>query len=267
MTTGTVQDGGYGGSGSQDAAKWILRGGILISVLIAWQLAGNDSVRLGLPTFFGTLRATIEMVRDGSLPKGLWLTNQAMVVGYALSLAVGIPMGIAMGMSRVVERIAQPYITILLTTPTIALVPIIQALFGLSFAARVAIVFLFTFIYMTVNTMAGVRTVDPALLEMARSFGASRLQRLRHVVLPAAIPGIMAGVRLALGRALIGMVVAELSLVGAGVGSLIVDYQVRFLPANVFGIVLIIIVEGVILMDIARRVERYYGTWRGATSD
>jgi ABC-type nitrate/sulfonate/bicarbonate transport system permease component len=145
-------------------------------------------------------------------------------------------------------------------------VPIVQASLGLTFAARVAVVFLFSFVYMTVNTMVGVRTVDPGLKEMARSYLASPLQRMRFVILPAAVPGIMAGVRLGLGRAMIGMVVAELSLIGAGVGSLILDYQVRFQPAYVFAIILVVILEGVLLMEIARRLELRLGQWKGSVT-
>jgi ABC-type nitrate/sulfonate/bicarbonate transport system permease component len=101
---------------------------------------------------------------------------------------------------------------------------------------------------------------------MARSYLASPLQRMRFVILPAAVPGIMAGVRLGLGRAMIGMVVAELSLIGAGVGSLILDYQVRFQPAYVFAIILVVILEGVLLMEIARRLELRLGQWKGSVT-
>ena len=89
---------------------------------------------------------------------------------------------------------------------------------------------------------------------------------MRYVVLPAAVPGIMAGVRLGLGRAMIGMVVAELSLIGAGIGSLILDYQVRFQPAYVFAIILVVILEGVLLMEIARRLETRLGQWKGSVT-
>lgn len=248
------------------ATKVALRLAILAAIVILWQMAGNDEVRLGMPTFTGTVAAGAEMFADGSLIGALWITNQAMFVGYFLAIVVSLPLGIAMGSSPATERIATPYLMILLAAPMIAVVPIVQAVLGLTFAARVAVVFLFSFIYMTVNTMVGVRTVDPALKEMSRSYLASRLQRMRYVIVPAAIPGIMAGVRLGLGRAMIGMVVAELSLIGAGVGSLILDYQVRFQPAYVFAIILVVILEGVLLMEIARRLEMRLGQWKGSVT-
>ena len=246
--------------------KVVLRLAILGAILGLWQLAGNDEIRLGMPTFTGTLAAAAEMFADGSLLEALFITNQALFVGYLLAIVVSLPLGVAMGSSPAVERVATPYLMILLAAPMIALVPIVQAALGLTFAARVAVVFLFSFIYMTVNTMVGVRTVDPGLREMSRSFLASPLQRMRYVVLPAAVPGIMAGVRLGLGRAMIGMVVAELSLIGAGVGSLILDYQVRFQPAYVFAIILVVVLEGVLLMEIARRLETRLGQWKGSVT-
>lgn len=246
------------------AIKIGLRVGILLAVLALWQAFGNDAVRLSMPTFTGTMSALAEMIGDGSLIEGLLITNQAMVLGYLLALAVSLPLGIGMGTTRNVQRIAEPYLMILLAAPMIALVPIVQAAFGLTLAARVVVVFLFCFVYMTVNTMVGVRSVDPGLREMGRSLTANRMQMLRYIVLPAAVPGIMAGVRLGLGRAMIGMVVAELSLIGAGIGSLIIDYQVRFQPAYVFAIVLAVVLEGVLLMEIARRVELHFARWRGS---
>jgi ABC-type nitrate/sulfonate/bicarbonate transport system permease component len=246
--------------------KIALRLGILAVVLGLWQMVGNDEIRLGMPTFTGTVTAGAEMFADGTLLNALWITNQAMFVGYFLAIVVSLPLGIAMGSSPAIERVATPYLMILLAAPMIAVVPIVQASLGLTFAARVAVVFLFSFVYMTVNTMVGVRTVDPGLKEMARSYLASPLQRMRFVILPAAVPGIMAGVRLGLGRAMIGMVVAELSLIGAGVGSLILDYQVRFQPAYVFAIILVVILEGVLLMEIARRLELRLGQWKGSVT-
>jgi ABC-type nitrate/sulfonate/bicarbonate transport system permease component len=192
------------------------------------------------------------------------ITNEALFGGFALALAVSLPLGIAMGSRRMVANIATPYLTILLAAPMIALVPIVQLVLGFTITARIVVVFLFSFIYMTFNTMIGVETVDPALKEMAHSFGATRWQMLRRVTLPAAVPAIMAGVRLGMGRAIIGMVIAELSLIGAGIGSLILDYQVRFEPAYVFAIVLTAVVEGVVLIEIARRIESRFARWKGS---
>jgi len=244
--------------------KVALRLLVLVLVLGTWQLMGDDQNRLTMPTFTRTLGALVELISTGALIEGLYITNQALVAGYLLSLAVSLPLGILLGVSLGAERVIQPYLTILLAVPMISVVPIVQASLGLTLTARVAIVFLFAFIYMTINTTVGVRGVDPRLRQMAASFGASRLQMLRWVVLPGAVPAIMAGVRLGLGRAVIGMIIAELVLIGAGIGSLIIEYEVRIQPAYVFAIVLAVVLQGVLLMEIARRIEQRLAHWRGA---
>lgn len=245
----------------RQSRKIALRAGLLVALLGLWQYAGSDTGRFTLPTFTRTLAALGELATDGSLIAALFATNQALIGGFALALAVSLPLGVWMGTTPWVERVAQPYLMMLLATPMIALVPVVQVAFGLTLTARIVVVFIFAFIYMTVNTMTGVRSVAPGLRAMASSFGASRLQMLRWVVLPGSVPAVMAGVRLGLGRAIIGMVVAELTLVGAGVGSLIIEYQVRYQPGYVFAVVLVTVLEGVLLMEIAARVERRFGRW------
>lgn len=244
--------------------KIALRVFVLLLILGAWQMLGQDRIRIGLPTFTRTFEAFTELIFDGRLPDSLWATNQALVGGFVLAMLCSLPLGIAMGSMRTFERLAQPYVTILLAVPMIAVVPIIQAAFGLSLMARIVIVFVFCFPYLVVNVAVGVRHVDPILREMAHSFGASRWQMLRRVVLPGAVPAVMAGVRLGLGRAIIGMVVAELALIGAGVGSLILDFETRFQPAYVLAVILAVIIQGVLLMEIARRVELHLVKWKGA---
>jgi ABC-type nitrate/sulfonate/bicarbonate transport system permease component len=161
-------------SGSLRARILFLRIAILVGVLGIWQAAGSETIRLSLPTFTRVLTAIGDMLSDGSLIEGLLITNQAMVAGFALALLIGLPLGIAMGSRASVERLAQPYLTILLAMPMIAVTPIVQGVFGLSFTARVVIVFLFSFIYVVVNAAVGVQGVAAELREMGRSFGASR---------------------------------------------------------------------------------------------
>lgn len=254
------------GIGQGSLPKVALRLAVLFTILGAWQLLGDDQSRLTMPTFTRTLAALAELISTGALIDGLWTTNQALIGGYALSLAVSLPLGVLLGTSIGAERVLQPYLTILLAAPMISVVPIIQAAFGLTLGARIAVVFLFAFIYMTINTTVGVRGVDSRLREMASSFGSTRLQMLRWVILPGAVPAIMAGVRLGLGRAIIGMIIAELVLVGAGIGSLIIEYETRIQPAYVFAIVLAVVLEGVLLMEIARRIEGRLAHWRGTSA-
>ena len=246
------------------AVKVALRFGVLGLILGGWQYAARGGDPLGMPSPIQTFRAIGDLVADGSLIQGLWVTNQAMVVGYVVSLAISLPLGIAMGLVPWIRRVGEPYLTILLALPMISVIPIVQGVFGLGFMSRVVVIILFAFTYMTVNTIVGVRSVDERLKEMATSFRASRWQMLRRVILPGATPGIFAGARLGLGRALIGMVVAELLLVSPGVGSMILDYQSGFQPPYVFGILLVTVLEGVLLMECAGWLERRLLWWREA---
>lgn len=234
-----------------------LRLSILVAVIVAWQLVGDDSARIHMPTFTRTVSEFSKLIASGELPRALLLSNIALFWGYILALAVSLPVGIAMGRIRAIRALVNPYLIILLSTPLIAVLPILQAVFGLGLATRVVVVFIFAFIYMTVNTEMGVRTVPKELIDMSRSFGASRWQQLNRVVLPHAFPAIMAGARLGLGRGVVGMVIAELFLVSAGLGSMLSFYMARFDSGVVLAIALTMVLEGVVVIAVARRVERF----------
>jgi ABC-type nitrate/sulfonate/bicarbonate transport system permease component len=238
-----------------------LRLAALTAFLLLWQWAGDDSLPLLFPTFTRTLASGWDLLADGRLPAALLATNQSLVAGFGLAMAVGIPAGIVIARVPLIDRIVTPYLTLLVAIPIIALIPVIQALLGLSFSARVAVVVLFSIPYIVINTAVAVRRVDLPLIEMAASFGANRGTVLFDVVLPAAVPGIMTGIRVALGQALIGMVVAELTIVGDGVGSLIAELQGRFRVAPVLAVAVAVVLEGVVLMSIVEWIERRLSRW------
>jgi ABC-type nitrate/sulfonate/bicarbonate transport system permease component len=234
-----------------------IRLAVLAVVLIAWQAVGNDSAMINMPTFTRTLSAFADLVRSGELPVALVNSNIALFWGYLGALVFGVPLGIAMGLLQPVRAAVNPYLTVLLTAPLIATLPVLQAVFGLGLETRIVVVFLASFVYIAINTEVGVRTTPADLDEMARSFCASRWQRLRMVVLPHAFPAIMAGARLGVGRGVVAMVIAELFLVGSGLGSLLSLYNERFDTGSVMAIALTMVLEGIVLMAIGRRIERY----------
>jgi ABC-type nitrate/sulfonate/bicarbonate transport system permease component len=264
-------DSNIGGShGPADAnSHWLndgwtrlaLRLGTVGLLLAIWQLAGDDTVALLFPTFTRTLEALAGIVADGSLPMALLITNQTLVAGFALAAVLGVAIGVVSASAPIVDRTVSPYFTLLVAVPIIALVPVVQALMGLSFQARMTVVTLFAIPYIVINTTVAVRRVDPALLEMARSYGAGRWALMREVVLPAAVPGIMTGIRIGLGQALIGMVVAELTIVGAGVGSLILEMQGRFRVAPVLAVAITVVLQGVLLISLVEWLERRMSQW------
>jgi ABC-type nitrate/sulfonate/bicarbonate transport system permease component len=233
----------------------VLRFGLLAALIVGWQLVGDDSAQIRMPTFTRTVASWWAMVASGELPRALLQSNVALFWGYLLALGVGVPLGIAMGTVDLLRRVVNPYLIILLSTPLIAVLPILQAIFGLGLTTRVVVVFIFAFVYITLNTVVGVRSVPPELDEMARSFGATRRERLTKVVIPQAFPAIMAGARIGLGRGVVGMVIAELFLVSSGLGSLLAFYMTRFDAGSVLAIALTMVLQGVILIALARQVE------------
>lgn len=243
------------------AGRCTIRGTMLVLLIGLWQMAGDDSVALLFPTFTRTFGAFVDLMADGRLPMALLITGQSLAVGLAIMLGIGIPLGVVIARIPLVDRAVSPYFTFLVAIPIIALVPVVQALLGLTFAARVTIIVLFGISYVVINSAIAVRRVDPALVEMAKSYGANRRDVMFGVVLPAAVPGIMTGVRIALGQALIGMVVAELTIVGAGIGSLIAELQGRFRVAPVLAIAITIVLVGVVLMTAVERLEKHLSRW------
>jgi ABC-type nitrate/sulfonate/bicarbonate transport system permease component len=233
-----------------------LRFGLLAVLLTGWQLIGNDAVRLRMPTFTRTITSWWNLTVNGDLLPRLLESNIAMVLGYTLALVVGISFGLAMGLLPKLGGVARPYLLALIALPMIGFLPLIQVMFGFGITSRVIVVFIVAFIYVTLNAEVGARAASASLHEMGRSFGASRWQSIRELVLPQAFPSIMAGSRLGLERAIGGMVLAELFLSGAGIGSLLTFHRNRLDAGAVFAIAITLVLEGVILLAIARRIER-----------
>jgi ABC-type nitrate/sulfonate/bicarbonate transport system permease component len=247
------------------SARWrlaVARGAALLVVLGLWQCLGDDSEQIHFPTALGTLRSLYRQLADGSLVVALAKSNESLLLGYSLAVLVALPAGVVAGLSARTRRAIDPFLTIMIATPLIAVEPVVQAIFGLSLSARVAVVFLFAVGILARNTMVGVMQVDPSLWEMGRSFRAPRLAMLRKIVFPSALPAIMAGARLALGQAVSGMVVAELTLVGFGIGSAIEHADTTFRTADLIAIVLVVMAEGVLLSWGARLLQRKFEQWR-----
>lgn len=246
---------------SQAVWKWGLRLGSLTAFAVGWEILGRSMNSLLMPTFSEMAVALVALLGRQELWQALWVSNQAMVIGFLASLIVGIPLGLIMGRWTQAEKFTDLYLNILLVTPVSALIPLFIIALGLGLTSRVLVVFVFTFIYMTVNTRAGLRNIDPGLIEMARSFGANERQMWRKVLLPAALPAMMTGVRVGLGRAINGMVIVELLLVAVGVGRLVLRYQGDFRADLVYAVVFVVLVEAVALMDLVKRLEKRLVHW------
>jgi ABC-type nitrate/sulfonate/bicarbonate transport system permease component len=245
------------------SAKWPLRLVSLGVVAAIWELFSKSLHSLLLPTFTETIAALARLLVTPRLWEAIWISNQAMVIGFALAALVGIALGFLTSRWRAAERFLDPYFSILLVTPVSALAPVMIMATGLGIVTRVLVVFTFAVVIVAVNTRAGVRSVDPALIEMARSFGASEWQLWRTVLVRGALPAILAGLRLGLGRAISGMVFVELLLLAVGIGRLMIEFQGDFDAAGLYATVLVVILEAVALMYLFEWFERRSAPWAG----
>jgi NitT/TauT family transport system permease protein len=246
-------------------ANWPYRLLTLAVFAVLWQVWATAEDSLLIPTFTETMGALWRLITNPQTYNQFLISNGALAVGFMISLGLGIPIGLAMGRFRTAEKFTDVYVSILIVTPMAALIPILLMSVGIDFSARVVVVVLFSIPMVIVNSRAGVRQVDPAQIEMARSFRCSERQIWTRVLLPGSVPSIMTGVRIGLGRAVTGMVIVELLLVSVGIGRLILRYQSTFRPAELYAVIILVVIEALALISIARWVERRAAAWSSAT--
>jgi NitT/TauT family transport system permease protein len=251
---------------SDNVWKWGLRLGSLALVALAWEFGARAIDSLLLPTFVEAMVALGELVLTPRLWQSVWVSNQAMLAGFLASLVLGVPLGLLMGRLRAVEAFGDVYLNLVLVTPMAPLIPVVILALGLKLEARALIVFLFAFVFVVINTRVGLRNVDRALIEMAHSFCATERQLWLKILLPGALPAIMTGVRIALGRAITGMVAVELLMVATGIGRLLIEYGDRFESGHVYAVVFVVLLEAVLLMELAKRVEKRLVPWESESA-
>jgi ABC-type nitrate/sulfonate/bicarbonate transport system permease component len=249
------------GNDSSRIWKWSLRLGVSVALALGWEFLAHRVNSLLVPTFTETLAALVRLLMTSQLWGALWISNQAMALGFGLAAITGIGLGFLMGRWRAAERFSEPYLSILLVTPMSAVIPIIIMATGLGLLSRVMIVFSFAFVTIAINTRAGVRMVEPSWIEMTRAFGATERQLWFTTLLRGARPAILMGLRLGLIRAVAGMITMELLLIAVGVGRLILDFQGYFEAAEMYAVVIVVIAEAVILTQLCHRLELRATPW------
>jgi NitT/TauT family transport system permease protein len=230
--------------------------------LIGWELYGRslNPIFLSYPT--AVAGAFVELILSGQLLTATVQSLSALAIGFSVSIVSGITIGLLMGRFRTVYHALDPFVTALYNTPSVALIPLIQLWFGLGLQAKIVIVILSAFFPIVINTFAGVRNTSRGMVDVVRAFGASERQVMTKVVLPAAVPFIMAGMRLAVGRAVIGIVVAEFFTALSGLGGLIIVFSNSFATAKLFVPVITLVVLGLALTAAARALEARFATWK-----
>jgi NitT/TauT family transport system permease protein len=205
----------------------------------------------------------IHMLASGELVEHLRVSGAEFLAGYALALAA-IPLGLLTGWYRRLNFALDPFLTALYVTPRVALMPLIILWIGIGLWSKVAIVFLGAFFPICISTIAGVRTVDPVHLRVARSFQATQWRLFLTIVVPSCVPFILAGLRLGVGRGLVGVVVGELFGATAGIGYLISVAGSGFETDRVFVGVAVLCTFGLLCNEALVRLERRVEAWRPA---
>jgi ABC-type nitrate/sulfonate/bicarbonate transport system permease component len=231
-------------------------------LFVAWEYFGRrvNPILFTYPT--AIIRAFIGLVASGELQS--YMKESLLVLLYAsiLAVIVGVFLGVAMGRFSIVDWATDIYISALYSMPMVAMVPLIVLWFGFKVPAKVIIVFLFMVFPILLNTYQGVKDVDRNLQEVARSFCSTEEQLWRHLIIPSAIPFIVVGVRLAIGRGLVGMIVAEFYTSVTGLGYMIVRYANAFETDKLFVPIVVVMVLGVGLMSLAKWAEGRIAPWR-----
>ena len=243
---------------SQRAAFWLS----LIAGAVLWEVVGRAMPTAFMVPLSATLVRLWELVTAGSLLAQLANSAMLFVTGLAIAMLVGMPLGLLLARAPWVRIGFEPYLMVLYATPMVALIPFILSIMGFGFWPKVLVVFLFAVFPILYNTVEGARSLKPELIEVARSFRSGEWALWHEVMLPYTLPFTMTGVRLAIGRALVGTVAAEFFLSSTGIGQLIMSASQNFDTATVFAAILVIGLIGVALMNVGRRIENHFARWR-----
>ncbi|MCY4460151.1 MAG: ABC transporter permease [Albidovulum sp.] len=243
---------------------WVYRLGFLALLVVLWILAAQQFGRNVVPTPLATFEAAQRLIAEGRLLSALGASLTVYLSGYALAIVCAIPVGVVMGGFRILGKTLEIYVFALAATPRVAFIPLIIVIMGLGVDAKVFIIFLGALMPILINTYAGVLAVDDELVEMARSVGSSRQRIFISIVLPSAVPFVVAGMRLGATIGLINTVVAELYTAVSGLGGLLAIYGNTFRMAEYFVVVITLAMVGVVVTEVLRHFETRLARWRGA---
>jgi NitT/TauT family transport system permease protein len=205
-----------------------------------WEIVGRLDLVSLLPPFTDVLGAFGEVVSSSTFGEAAWITLQAFLIGMGLSLTIGIGVGMLMGTSRAVGSVMGMWVNIFESSPLTAVVPALFALLGFGLSTMIVTVFLFSVWVIALDTQVGVKGVNPSLLEMGRSFGAPKRVLYLRIVLRAALPELLAGIRLGLIRGLKGVVIGQLLIAVVGVGYLFELYSRSFLMPQFWALLIML---------------------------
>jgi len=242
----------------------LYRYGFVVAILIVWEITAPFINPIFFTSPSKIAVAFYETTVSGELPYFLAQSLEVMVYGLVSAIVVGIPLGVAMARIRWLDWALDLPINALYATPLVAVVPLLVLWFGIYLKAKIIVVFLFAVFPILINTYQGVRECDKGMIEVAQSFRSSEWGMWRDVLLPFAVPYIIAGLRLAIGRGLIGMIIAEFYTTISGLGFMITKYANVFAMDKTFVPVIVLMVLGVSLTTLLKWVGRRIAPWSAA---
>lgn len=242
--------------------RWSITASSVTVLLLLWEWFGRD-----VNPVFGSYPSAIAeafwgLTVSGKLGAALAESLQPFVVGYGLAIVFGVPIGLVIGRYRFAEAALGIYVTAGYAMPLVALVPLLVLWLGLGFAVKAAVVFLMSVFPICINTWLGVNAVPKSLIEVGTSFVAPNSVILRRIILPATLPYIMAGIRLAVGRAVVAMVIAEFFTTISGLGAIIINAANNFDTATMFVPIVVLMVLAIGLNSFIGLVERWVAPWQ-----
>jgi ABC-type nitrate/sulfonate/bicarbonate transport system permease component len=235
-----------------------------VALIAGWELLGRSLDQPFFPPLSDVLAELLANQKEIITALGTSLQNFAL--GYSISIIFGVGLGLLMGASRKLDAALDVYVNALLTAPSLVFAPVFFAIWGLQFWSIVAVIFMYSTWIVVVNTVTAVRTVNVELVEMGQSFGAPTFKMWTRIVLPAATPLIMAGVKLATGRAVKGMLNGEMFIAIVGLGKLVKDGSGRFDASLVLAVLVVIIVIAFIAVWVVNWVDGRLTRWLPKTS-
>jgi ABC-type nitrate/sulfonate/bicarbonate transport system permease component len=234
----------------------------LIVALAIWEAVGRLTNPLFLSTPLLTFYALSDMVVNGLIQPRIVTTLRTFLLGLAISVAAGIPIGIVVGYFKRVRLSTEHFITALYSTPYVAWTGLIILWFGIGEEARTVMVVMASIWPMVINTMYGVAYIDDSFLEVGKAFGCNSRQMLQKIILPGSVPFIASGFRLAVGRAIVGALVAEMFLQLVGLGGMIVRYSDLLKADYVLALIIVVMFLGLALTELGKWAERKAGAWK-----
>lgn len=246
--------------------RWLLSLLSFALLIAVWEVAGRGGNPLLTSHPSAVLRELAAQVSSGVLPRAMLESLQPLLVGYGLAVLIGIPAGLLLGRFWAIEAGFGFYFIGLDATPLVAFLPVFILWFGLHVKVKIVIVLLFSVTPIVINTWIGVRGVPKSLVEVGHSFVASEPFIMRHIVLPYALPSIIAGLRLGVGRAIIAMAVAELFTALSGLGGLLLKRSEDYDTAGMFVPAFVFMAMGICASYALAWMEQRLAPWHKATS-